>query len=67
MDGFRRSRLYSATASKGVQAAQCDGKQAFNEKAARMVAKKQEKKLVSPYKCPFCKMWHIGRLHDQKR
>lgn len=68
MDGLRRSRWYSEPGTDGLRSAQCEGKEQFNEKMARYVAGKQRRKnkQISAYKCPFCKQWHIGAMHEPK-
>jgi len=45
----------------------CEGKRKFNESQAKWHARLEwKRKPQRPYKCPFCKKWHLATMKRVK-
>lgn len=46
----------------------CDGKHGFRERDfAEKVASRMHRGKVMTYKCPICRLWHIGGTRKKRR
>lgn len=48
------------TARAAERLARCEGKDKLSFRQAKAIANRQRGS--TPYRCPFCREWHVGRL-----